>query len=144
MKSKLLLDKEGEKTYALIFDKGDEVSSGLLHFAKENSLAAAHFTAVGAFSDVMLGYFDWDIKDYKKIPLGEQVEVLVMAGDITRDDGEPKVHAHVVVGKSDGTAHGGHLLEAHVRPTLEVIVEETPEHLRREVDKETDLALISI
>lgn len=144
MKSKLLLDKHGQKIYALVFDKGDEVSSGLLSFAKEKHLSAAHFSAVGAFSDVTLGYFDWDKKEYKKIPLKEQVEVLALTGDIAEDDKEPEVHAHVVVGKSDGTAHGGHLLEAHVRPTLEVIIEDTPEHLRRKIDKETHLALISI
>jgi len=72
----------------------------------------------------------------------EQVEVLSLIGDIALDDGEPKVHAHVVVGKSDGTAHGGHVLEAHVRPTLEVVLTESPRHLRKRFDPESCLALI--
>ena len=75
----------------------------------------------------------------------EQVEVLSLVGDIAlKDNGEPEVHAHVVVGKADGTAHGGHLLEAHVRPTLEVIVVESPIHLQRKFDPETKLALIRL
>jgi predicted DNA-binding protein with PD1-like motif len=144
MRSKLLSQHE-VKTFALIFDTEDEVVSELTAFAKQEHLAASHFTAIGAFREVMLGYFDWERKDYKHIPIREQVEVLSMMGDIALDEqGEPKLHAHVVVGKRDGTAHGGHLLEAYVRPTLEVILVESPEHLRRKFDPDCGLALIDI
>ena len=144
MKSKQLDDQNG-KTFALIFETGDEVSSSLLEFAKENSLGAAHFTAIGAFRDLTLGYFDWNAKDYKRIPLREQVEVLSLIGDVSLDEkNEPKIHAHVVVGRSDGTAHGGHLLEAHVRPTLELILVESPKHLQRKYDPESRLGLIRL
>jgi predicted DNA-binding protein with PD1-like motif len=98
----------------------------LTAFAKEHRLSASQFTALGAFRDCVLGYFDWEKKDYARISIEEQVEVLALVGDIALNDGEPKLHPHVVVGKSDGTAHGGHLLEAHVRPTLEVIITERP------------------
>ena len=143
MKTKLIHDA-GEKTFAIIFDKGDEVASGLLAFAKENKLSASHFTAIGAFERVTLGFFERERKDYKRITIDEQVEVLSLIGDVALDEDEPKVHAHVVVGKADGTAHGGHLLEARVWPTLEVILVESPQHLQRKVDKETGLALISL
>ena len=137
-----LLDATGPKTWALIFDKGDEPVAGLTAFAKAQKLGAAHFTAIGAFSDVTLGYFDRAKRDYKKIPLHEQVEVLSLIGDVALDKGEPKVHAHVVVGRADGEARGGHLLEAHVWPTLEVVLVESPRHLRKRHDPETGLALI--
>ncbi len=143
MRGKLIAE-DGEKTYALIFDAGDEAASGLLDFAKEHGLAGSHFTAIGSFSRAILGYFDLDIKEFKKIPIDEQVEVLSLAGDIAVKDGEPIVHAHVVVGKSDGTAWGGHLIEGHVRPTLEVMLVETPAHLQRHYDPETGLTLIRI
>jgi uncharacterized protein len=139
-----VIQEQGEKTYALIFETGDEVATGLAEFARKNRLAGSHFTAIGAFRDVTLGYFDWEKKDYTKIPIREQVEVLALVGDIALDRGEPKVHAHVVVGKADGTAHGGHLLEAHVRPTLEVILVESPRHLQRKHDPESGLALIDV
>lgn len=144
MHAKLLNDRP-EKTFALIFDTGDEVMAGLRTFAREHKLAASHFTAIGAFRDVTLGYFDWQKKDYQRIPVNEQVEVLSLVGDVARDEkGEPQVHAHVVVGKSDGTAHGGHLLEAHVRPTLEVVLTESPSHLQRRHDAASGLALIRV
>jgi predicted DNA-binding protein with PD1-like motif len=137
-----LLDATGPRIWALIFDKGDEPVAGLTAFAKAQKLGAAHFTAIGAFSDVTLGYFDRAKRDYKKIPLHEQVEVLSLIGDVALDKGEPKIHAHVVVGRADGEARGGHLLEAHVWPTLEVVLVESPRHLRKRHDPETGLALI--
>ncbi len=144
MKSKLIHDHEGEKTFALIFDTGDEAMASLVEFAKANALGASHFTAIGAFSDVILGYFDWEAKAYRQIPVREQVEVLSLLGDVALKEGEPKVHAHVVVGCSDGSTRGGHLIVGHVRPTLEVILTESPQHLRKEIDQESGLALIRI
>ena len=144
MKSKLIHEQAGEKTYALIFDTGDEAMSGLTDFATQNNFGAATLTAIGAFQDVVLGYFDWETKDYKKIPVREQVEVLSLIGDVALENDKPKVHAHVVVGRSDGSTRGGHLLEGHVRPTLEVIVIESPVHLRKQFDECSGLALIRI
>jgi hypothetical protein len=135
---------DDQKTYALIFDKNDEVMKELTDFLGQQRVAAAHFTAIGAFSEVTLGYFDRARKDYTKIPVREQVEVLSLAGDIARQDGEPKVHAHIVVGKADGSAHGGHLLEARVWPTLELILTESPRALARKSDRESGLALIDV
>ena len=137
-----VLEASGARTWALIFDKGDEPVSGLTAFAKSQGLGGAHFTAIGAFSEVTLGYFDRKAREYKKIPLREQVEVLSLIGDVALDRGEPKVHAHVVVGRADGEARGGHLLEARVWPTLEVVLTESPRHLRKRHDPETGLALI--
>jgi predicted DNA-binding protein with PD1-like motif len=144
VKAKLLHEQQGEKTFVLIFETGDEVASGLLDFARNHHLDSSHFTALGAFSDVVVGYFDWAKKEYKRISLPEQVEVLALVGDIALNQGEPKVHAHVVVGKADGTAHGGHLLEAHVRPTLEMVLVESPQHLQRQSDPASGLALIRL
>jgi uncharacterized protein len=93
---------------------------------------------------VTLGYFDWSVKDYRRIVIAQQVEVLSLVGDVALEGSAPRVHAHVVVGKQDGTAHGGHLLEARVRPTLEVILIQPPGHLRRRFDARSKLALIEL
>jgi uncharacterized protein len=139
-----LIDDEAERTWALVFATGDEVVSTLTEFATLHQLSAARFTAIGAFSEATLGYFDWRKKDYERITVREQVEVLSLLGDVAQDAGQPKVHAHVVVGKRDATAHGGHLLEARVRPTLEVMLVESPARLARVFDPESGLALIEI
>lgn len=141
-----LLHVDAERTYAVVFEEDDEVIQGLTRFANEESVTGAQLIAVGAFRDVVLGYFDVHKKAYTDIPVEEQVEVLSLVGNIgiEAESEEPKVHAHVVVGKADGTALGGHLREGHVRPTLEVIVTETPEYLQRRVDEKTGLALIDL
>jgi predicted DNA-binding protein with PD1-like motif len=144
MKSKLIHEQGGERTFALVFQTGDEAMAGLTAFAQEQRLTSARFTAIGAFRDVTLAYFDWQSKAYQKIPVAEQVEVLSLIGDVALSEGKPTVHAHVVVGRSDGSTRGGHLLEAHVRPTLEVILVEAPAHLKKRHDSESGLALIAL
>lgn len=141
MKSRLL-QEAAERSFALVMDRGDEAVACLTAFAKEQQLSAARFTGLGAFSEVVLGWFDWEARDYRRIPLGEQVEVATLVGDVALADGEPQVHPHVVVTKSDGSAWGGHLLAGFVRPTLEVLLVESPAHLRRVYDPETGIALI--
>jgi len=143
MRSSLLLDR-GERTFVIVFDKEDEVIEGLTDFAGRQGLRASHVTGIGALSEVVLGYFDRTAREYRRIPVSEQVEVLSLLGVITLDGEKPKVHAHIVVGRSDGSTRGGHLLEGHVWPTLEVVVEELPKHLHRRTDPETGLALIDL
>ena len=134
---------ESPKTYALIFETGDELAEGLKKFATQQKLAAASFEAIGALSSVELAWFDWEDKKYHpSVSLHEQLELLSLIGDIALQDDKPAVHAHAVVGKKDGTAHGGHLLKAHVRPTCEVIVTESPAHLRKVIDPESGVPLI--
>jgi predicted DNA-binding protein with PD1-like motif len=143
MKAKLLLDG-AEKVYAVVFDVGDEVMAGLEAFARERGLDSAQITAIGAFSRATFGYYDRERKEYDKIPVEEQVEVLSLLGDISLNEGKPQVHVHGVVGRRDGTTRGGHLLEAYVWPTLEVIVTESPGHLRRRMSEEAGLPLIAL
>jgi uncharacterized protein len=134
---------ESPKTFILMFETGEELVDGLLQFAKLQKVSAASFTAVGALSSVRLGWFSWESKRFEpSVTLDEQVELLSLIGDIALKDGEPVVHAHAVIAKKDGTAHGGHLLNASVRPTCEVFLTESPAKLRRFIDPDSGLALI--
>lgn len=145
MRFKELSRGDHGRTMALVFDAGDEVMENLQRFCRDNHVSAARFTAIGALSDVTLGWFDWDAKEYREIPVREQVEVLALAGDVALSaDGDPTVHGHLVVGRSDGTTRGGHLMQAHVRPTLELILDEAPEAMRKRHDPESGLALITL
>ena len=143
MQHKLLNDGGGQRTFAVVLDSGDDVLKSLQSFVTDQHICAAQFTAIGALSDVVLKYFDWEAKDYREIKVAEQVEVASLIGDVaTAPSGAPALHAHLVVGKRDGTAMAGHLGQAHVRPTLEVVLTESPAHLHKLMDQETGLALI--
>lgn len=144
MKSKLLHDR-GEKCHALIFDAGDEFMAELTRFVKQHKPKSARFTAIGAFQNLTLAYFDWPTRKYIDHPLEEQVEVLMLSGDVAwKEGGEPVIHAHAVVGRRDTSTRGGHLKKAIVRPTLELILEEYPAHLQRSFNTEMGLALIRV
>src|SRR5262245_47293883 len=127
MKYKVLNDHP-ERTIAVILDRGDEVMGALQGFAAAHRLTASCLTAIGALESAAIGFFDWERKTYERIAVDEQVEVLSLVGDIALDGDKPKVHAHVVLGRRDGSTVGGHLLEARVRPTLEVIVVDSPSY----------------
>jgi uncharacterized protein len=81
-------------------------------------------------SNAELGWFNRETKKYETaVKLQEQVELLSLIGDVVLKDSEPQFHAHLVIGRKDGTAHGGHLLSATVRPTCEIVITESPQHL---------------
>jgi predicted DNA-binding protein with PD1-like motif len=134
----------GERRFAVVLGTGEEAVGSLLSFAREHGVTTGAFTGLGAFQGVTLGFFDVDRKEYERIRLDEQVEVVTLVGNFATKDGEAKLHPHVVVSKRDGRAFGGHLLEAHVRPTLEVVVTEMPAQLRRVTDPETGLPLLAL
>jgi predicted DNA-binding protein with PD1-like motif len=142
MRVQLLSQGEPTKQYAVIFYQGDEAFSGLQEFAEKYQVTSAHFTAIGALSGATLGWFDPQRKLYKKIPINGQHEVIGMSGDIALYQGKPVVHTHMVVGNSDGTTRGGHVLDAYVSPTLEVMVTVDPVTMQKRFDPATDLTLI--
>lgn len=145
MHSKLLWSNAGERTFVVILEPGEEAVSALTAFATDADLSGASLTAIGAFERATVGWFDLRKKTYKPIEIDQQCEGLSLIGDIAAgDDGKPSLHIHAVVGLSDGTTRGGHLLKATVRPTLEVTIVETPAHLRRRKRPDLGIALINL
>jgi len=142
MKVQLLSENGKEKTYAVIFYKGDEAYSGLTQFAREYHVTAAHFTAIGALSKARFAWFDPARKEYRVHTYDGQIEVASMVGDIALYKGKPGVHTHMVIALPDGTTRGGHVVEADVNPTLEVMVTVEPNAMHKRFDPPTDLTLI--
>ena len=144
MKSQLLAQDGEQRSFAIILEMGDEIMSCLQQFSDEQELSAAQFSAIGAFQMATLAYFEWETKKYHRIPVDEQVEVASLNGDVAlAPDGARAIHVHAVLGRRDGTALAGHLMEGHVRPTLEIVLTESRVHLRKRHDAESGLALIS-
>lgn len=142
MRVRLLSENAGIKHYAIILAKGDEVMSGLTDFAKQNKVTSASFTAIGAFSHATVAWFDDARKEFKLIPIEQQVELVSMIGDIALVNDRPSVHTHVSVASSDGTVRGGHVINAFVFPTLELFMTVYPTPLHKELDEATGLKLI--
>jgi len=139
-----LLNDDKQKTYAIVLESGEEAMEQILAFADAKKIAASQFTAIGAFSETTVGFFDFSIKDYKKTHFNQQMEVLSLMGDITIFKDEYKIHGHIVLAKEDGSAYGGHLMKGIVHPTLEIILTESPVYLQRKMDKDAGIPLIKI
>ncbi|MGN6341104.1 MAG: PPC domain-containing DNA-binding protein [Flavisolibacter sp.] len=139
-----LINDDKQKTYAIILESGEEAMEQIKAFTSKLNLSASRFTAIGAFSDTTVGFFDFSIKDYKKNRFNQQMEVVSLVGDISVYKNEYKVHAHVVLADEKGAAYGGHLIKATVHPTLEIILDESPLYLKREMDENSGLPLIKI
>ncbi len=137
-----LLNSGPPRVHAVILESGEEAVDALTRFAVEQNLAASQISAIGAFSRSVLGFYDLGRRQYRRIPIEEQMEVLSLLGDIALQEGRPKLHVHAVLSGSDGNARGGHLLEAIVRPTLEAVFTESPAYLSRRYDPASGLALI--
>jgi len=143
MKSMIVEDAD-VVTYVVVCDAGDEAVAVLTQFARDEDLEAAQITAVGAFERAVVGWFDRTEKDYRRIQVDQQCEVLSLVGDVAVGQDGPSVHVHVVLGLSDGATRGGHLIEGRVFPTLELVVRETPAELRKVMRPDLGLALIDL
>ena len=145
MKSQLVSDTADAQVHVVILDSGEEAFAALTKFANDKKLTAASLSAIGAFEKATVGWFDFGTKSYKEIEVGQQCEVLSAIGDVAvGDDGKASLHVHIVLGLSDGSTRGGHLLAGTVRPTLEVMLTEVPSGLRRRKRADLGIALIDI
>jgi predicted DNA-binding protein with PD1-like motif len=143
MKNKLVSNDPDARIHVVILDSGEEAFAALTRFANEAKITAASVTAIGAFEKAAVGWFDFGSKSYKKIEVAEQCEVLSALGDVAiGDDGKASLHIHIVLGLSDGSTRGGHLLAGTVRPTLEVVLTDVPATLRRKNRADLGIALI--
>jgi predicted DNA-binding protein with PD1-like motif len=144
MKSRCLKDAPA-RIFVLILDPGEDAFHAITEFANRQNITGASVTAIGAFSQAKVGWFDLAKKQYKPIDVSEQCEVLSLLGDLAEgDDGKASLHLHAVLGLKDGSVRGGHLLSGTVQPTLEVTIAETAAHLRRKKREDLGIALIKL
>jgi predicted DNA-binding protein with PD1-like motif len=145
MKSKVVSAEAASRITIVILDSGEEAFATLTRFGDDMAISGASLTAIGAFESAVVGWFDFASKSYRKARIDEQCEVLSAIGDFAvGDDGKASLHLPVVLGLSDGTTRGDHLLEGKVRPTLEVVLQETPVGLRRRKRADIGIALIDL
>jgi predicted DNA-binding protein with PD1-like motif len=132
-----------ERTFILVLEQGEEAFKTITEFANGQGIGGASVAAVGAFREARIGWFDPEANRHTPIEVQQHCEVLSLIGDVAQgDDGEASLHLHAVLGLSDGSVRGGHLLAGTVRPTLEVTIVETARHLRRKKHPDLGVALI--
>ena len=142
VKVKLVSGDGPTRTYAIIFAPGDEVLSGLQEFAVKYQVKSAHFTAIGDAKSAKFGWYDKSKKMFKVARIDAYAEITSLVGDIAMKNGKPVVHGHINLATEDGVVHGGHLLEAFIEPTLEVIMTVEPVELDKKLEPEFGINII--
>jgi len=152
MRSKLIAESELGRRYVLVLERGDELMAEVKAFAEHERLRAAEFTGIGAVASAKLAAFDPDKREYVDIADPEQAELVSLNGRITLPkDADPanppeerQLHVHCVLSREDGSTIAGHVFELVVRPTCEVFVAESTEHVARREDPDSGLPVISL
>ena len=128
--------------FVLIFAPGDELMSGLEQFARQHHIRDAHFTAIGAASRALIGWYDAKRHAYKTHRVDQQCEVTSLIGNIVEFNDKPTLHAHVNLGLEDGSVVGGHVLGLFVWPTLELFLHTSSTPLKKSINSHTGLPTI--
>jgi hypothetical protein len=134
--AKLIGQQGATRTYQLVLAPGTEVVAAISDFVAQNHIQAAHFHGLGACTDAVLAYYDPLTHAYQRTAYKQQMEVVTIIGDAAPTPGDGAgFHAHMGVAFADGTMHGGHLVEAHVSPTLELELTASPVAVHRAFDE---------
>lgn len=119
------LSTTASRTFEVTFGPGDEIMSGLTEFAEKNHITSGAFTGIGGLATATLGWGDPAKGGVKTIPVTDKCELASLIGNIALQRGKVYVHAHAVVSFSDGSTKGGHLIDAHANPFVEVFMTTT-------------------
>ena len=116
------LPMTASRTFKVTFGTGDEILSGLTEFVEKNHIISGYITGLGGLRTGMLGWGDPDRGGMKTIPVNEKSEIASLVGNVSLQDGKPRVHLHGVLSLSDGSTRGGHVIEAKVYPIAEIFI----------------------
>jgi uncharacterized protein len=132
--------RDGSRIFIRL-ELGDEVHSSLADVAAREGVSGGWFSGIGAASEVELGYYHLDRKDYERTSITNDVEIASASGSLGLVDGKPFVHLHAVVSDRQGVTHGGHLFRAVTGATLEFVLLVADGAIERTRDEETGLNL---
>lgn len=130
--------------YVIRLQRTESVHEVLHTFLQEQGITAGTLQAIGAVEQPTISFYELATKTYNKQTLNGEYEVLSLLGNISLKDGKPFAHMHITLGDSTFATIGGHLNDAIVSITLEVIITPLATTLNRVFDEETGLHLLDI
>ncbi len=124
------------------FDAGEDIIAGTTQLLKDQKISACSISGIGSCASIELGYFNTHLKDYRKKPFFEELEILSLIGNGALKDGVPFIHAHGVFSRTDFTVLGGHVFKAVVSATAEIFVLKLEGEMKRELNVDVNLNLL--
>lgn len=111
----------GEKIFVSL-QTGDLINKSLTEISVKENISNAWINGIGAIDSVEVGYMDVVNKKYQKRNFNDNYELISLIGNITIKDGVPFVHTHITFSDTEYKVFGGHLFDAKITATGEIIL----------------------
>ena len=135
--------RKTEYGYFLKFDKDEKLHKTLEKFMIDQKIKGAFYHGLGALKNCELGFYHLNKKEYHRETFAAEAELLNLTGSLTWFNDQPVVHSHATLGDEDFKAFGGHLFEADVAVTVELMVTVYNYKIERKADPNIGLNLIT-
>ena len=122
-------------------DRGEEILEQLAVVAEKEKIQLASISALGATDDFTLGVFNVAEKKYYKNHFTFPAEITALVGSLSTMDGKCYAHLHLTAADATGKAYGGHLNEARISATCEMIITLIDGHVGRSFSQEIGIPL---
>ncbi len=123
----------------LVLKRGEEICEQINSYVRERNIRAGSISAIGAADIVTLRYYDVKKKEYFSKTFEGEFEITALLGNVSVMNGKPWAHLHITIGDTEYKAYAGHLHNARVGVTCEVIIDATETEITRVKDDETGL-----
>ena len=129
------------QTIALRVQRGEDILEAIKTMAIKEDIRLGSVTGIGACDYVRLGFFQLKTQEYTETLFEEDLELTSIVGNITCKDGAYYGHFHGNFAKADSSVIGGHLVEARVSVTGEIMIQVIDGQVERQMDSETGVNL---
>jgi len=136
-----LFEYDASKELIVRLKHDADIVQSITELAKNKGIEAGIITAIGALKRAKLGYYDQRSQEYREIRIDSPHEMASCIGNVSLKDGEPFIHAHVVLADETGNTKAGHLLEGIVFAAEVHLRQLEGPKLERKYDEVTGLSL---
>ena len=120
------------KQYVIRLEKGEEIVSSIKDLCVKENIKLGSLSGIGAVNKVTAGLFKTGEKKYVSRTYEEDMEIVSLGGNVSRMNGETYLHFHISVANEAGEVRGGHLTEAYISATGELVLTEIEGTVDRE------------
>lgn len=136
--------KVSEDKFLIRLKRGELVNESIKNFCQKKGIKNGYLSAIGSIENPALAHYRVDTKKYSEKTLKGVFEVAPLTGNIGLHEGQPLIHNHILISDENMTAFGGHLVEAKVSATLEIILIKFDSKLSKSQDAEIGLKLYDL
>lgn len=114
--------KRFENTIILRMDRGEEILETLKTIALKENIKLASVSAIGACDHFVAGVYSIPEQKYYKNEFNGVFEITALVGNINTMNGEYYAHLHITCADEKCNCLGGHLNEARISATCEMVI----------------------